>query len=545
VAEGNVAEAVARGLREIGLRRVYGLPGEDHLRLLDAVERAGLTYVGARDENSATIMAAAEAQATGLPGVVIVTIAPGLTNAINGIAHAYLDGVPLIIITGQHNPERAPLIVRQFLDNHLLVQSLTKWTTTASRRIHQVLARALDTALAPRPGPVLLELRDDVATQTPVDSAADWPLLLSPGRTLRLRAHPGSTAFDGLEGIQWLLATAARPAIVVGGYPADAAACAAIARLACMLRAPVFTSPSAMGTLGADVPWFAGTFLNGNFERHILGRSDAILSVGLDAKDFFNAPWSYAATVVAVNPVADTQRFVPAQHQVLGDAAEILDALSTTAGAGQSEWTTTDISDYRATIEQAFRVGEDGFTIPTALRAARQVLPPETLVSVDAGFGKPIASYLWTAPGPNMYFTAHGLSTMGYAMPAANALQMIAADRPVVAFMGDGSLLMRVAEMTVAAQHAIAPIYVAWLDRSLAQIELKQARQDLRLVGARLPEVSCVRIADAFGGVGVDVETLDEFRRALEQAQHSQVPTLIGARIDQTSRAEWFERIRG
>jgi acetolactate synthase-1/2/3 large subunit len=144
-----------------------------------------------------------------------------------------------------------------------------------------------------------------------------------------------------------------------------------------------------------------------------------------------------------------------------------------------------------------------------------------------------------------MYFSAHGLSTMGYAMPAANALQMTAPDRPVVAFMGDGSLLMRVAEMTVAAQQAIAPIYVAWLDRSLAQIELKQARADLRLVGARLPEVFCERIADAFGGVGADVETLDEFRLALGQGLHSRVPTLIGARVDQTSRAEWFEVIRG
>jgi acetolactate synthase-1/2/3 large subunit len=86
--EATVADALAHALCEVGLRRVYGLPGEDHLRLLDAVERAGLSYVAARDETSATIMAAAEAQATGLPGVVIVTIAPGLTNAINGIAHA-------------------------------------------------------------------------------------------------------------------------------------------------------------------------------------------------------------------------------------------------------------------------------------------------------------------------------------------------------------------------------------------------------------------------------------------------------------------------
>jgi acetolactate synthase I/II/III large subunit len=543
--ESTVAQAFARALCAIGVRRVYGLPGEDHLRLLDAVERAGLVYVAARDETSAVIMAAAEAQASGLPGVVMVTIAPGLTNAINGIAHAHLDGIPLIVITGQHNPERAPLIIRQSLDNHALLQSVTKWTTSASRRIHQVLARALDTAMAPRPGPVLFELRDDVAGQAPTDTAADWPLLQSPGRTLRLARQAASRTADGLDQVRSLLTAATRPSIVVGGCPTDAVALAALIGLAGCLRAPILTSPSALGAVSLDEPWFAGTFLNGNFERRILETSDVILSVGLDAKDFFNAAWAYRGEVIAINTAADTQRFVPAQHQIVGDAADILEALTPPDGGRASEWTVDDVRAYRATIEQAFRLTEAAFTIPTALCAARQVLPPETLVAVDAGFGKPIASYLWSAPSPNMYFTAHGLSTMGYAIPAANALQMTATDRPVVAFMGDGSLLMRATEMTVAAQHGSAPIYVAWLDRSLAQIELKQARQALGLVGTRVPDVACVRIADAFGGVGFDVETLDDFRHALEQALRSQVPTLIGARVDQSLRAEWFEAIRG
>ena len=107
--EGTVAQAVAQALPAEGYAACTGRPGEDLLRLLDALEQAGLTYVAARDETSATIMAATEAQATGLPGIVLVTIAPGLTNAINGIAHAHLDGIPLIVISGQHNPERAHL----------------------------------------------------------------------------------------------------------------------------------------------------------------------------------------------------------------------------------------------------------------------------------------------------------------------------------------------------------------------------------------------------------------------------------------------------
>src|SRR5438477_4231775 len=162
-----VAGDFARVLRAAGVQRMYGLPGEYHLRILDAIAAEGLTYVAAREESGAVLMAATEAQAGVLPGVVLVTIAPGVTNAINGIAHAWLDRVPLLVVTGQHSPERAPLILRQSLDNHRLVDGLTKWTVTASGRIHQVLARALETALAPPAGPVLLELRDDVAATTP------------------------------------------------------------------------------------------------------------------------------------------------------------------------------------------------------------------------------------------------------------------------------------------------------------------------------------------------------------------------------------------
>ena len=531
-----VAHAFARALRAAGLERVYGLPGEDHLRVLDALEAEGLTYVAARDEGAATIMACAEAQATGRPGVVLVTIAPGLTNAINGLAHAWLDGVPLLVVCGQHHPERAPLIVRQGLNNHRLVEGLTKWSVTASARIHQVLAKALEVALAPPSGPVFLELRDDITSLSPLDSPQEWPLLQSTARSVRVRA---SSAPALPEAAVDLLARAARPALVIGAAaPRDALTRTTLASAAM----PVFTSPSAMGLLRETEPWFAGTFMNGNLERQILGGADLIITVGLDARDFFNAAWRYQSPIVAVNEGPDAQRFAPVQLQLLGDTCALLSAL---AGMVHSEWTVAEIAAYRRHVEDALGADAGAFTIPAALRAARRVLPPETLVAVDAGFGKPLASYVWSATEPNQYFTAHGLSTMGFALPAATALQLLDPQRPVVGFMGDGSLLMRASEITVAVDQGVAPIYVAWMDGSLAQIETKQLRQDLRTVGAHVPAVSCAKIADAFGGMGYDVHTLDDFVAALRAALTCEHPTLIGAHVDQTRRAEWYELLRG
>jgi acetolactate synthase I/II/III large subunit len=536
----SVAHAFAAALRGAGVQRVYGLPGEDHLRLLDALAQQQLTYVPAREESAALLMAATEAQASGTPGVALVTLAPGITNAINGLAHAWLDRVPLLVVTGQHHPDRAPVIIRQGMDTHRLVDSVTKWTTTASPRIHQVLARALDTALAPPAGPVLLELRDDVAGAEALDSADDWPPL-----QLQARTHSNAAQAAIPEHIADLFAYARRPAIVVGGNcPADASTRTAIKTVSERLKAPTFTSPAAMGILALDADWFAGTFMHGNLEADLLSRCDLILTLGLDAKDFFNAAWRYAAPIVALNEEPDTQRFAPARHQLLGATRSLLSALAQVKA--DSDWTPDDVAAYRQSFSKPFHLETQAFTIPAALRLARSLLPPETLVALDAGFGKPLTSYLWSAPEPNQYFTAHGLSTMGYALPAANALALANPERPVIGFMGDGSLLMRASEISVAAEQGIAPIYVAWMDGALAQIETKQLRQSLRPVGARLPAVSCAKIADAFGGRGVDVHSLDGFGGALADALHAiDRPTLIGARVDQSCRAEWYELLRG
>jgi thiamine pyrophosphate-dependent acetolactate synthase large subunit-like protein len=134
---------------------------------------------------------------------------------------------------------------------------------------------------------------------------------------------------------------------------------------------------------------------------------------------------------------------------------------------------------------------------------------------------------------------------MGYALPAANALALAYPHQKVVAFMGDGSLLMRIGELTVAVEQAIAPVYVAWMDGSLSQIETKQVRQGLAPVGARVPNVACARIAEAVGARGRDVHSLAEFCAAVEEALEAELPTLIGAYVDQSCRAEWFELMRG
>jgi len=525
-----------RQLKRMGVQRIFGLPGEDHLRLLDAIEAEGLQYIGAHDETAAAIMACAEADTSGLPGVLLVTHAPGITNAVNGIANAYLDGLPLVVISGQHAANRYALTIRQTLDNHLLLRAVTKWTATASASIHQLLARVVSTALASPRGPVFLELREEVAAQKPLDLAEDWPI--ASRRPLR-GAQP-----DDIGTLCRTLSEAQRPVILVGGSDYAVEERGALMDWARTMACPVFTSPSALGLLPESFEWFGGAFLNGLLERPLLDRTDLLVNVNLNANDFFNARWPYAAPVVAIRREPDTERFVARAREVIGDAGPVFRELLSSGPTSRSKWVPADVLAYGARIRAELASPADRLTVVSALEVASAILPDDTLVAVDAGFGKPITSYLWRPAAPRSYFASHGLSTMGYAIPAANALKLAHPRRTVLGLLGDGSLLMRATEIRTAVELGIAPIYLVWMDGSLTQIEMKQRLAGLRTVGAEISAPACAELAQALGARGADVRTLDELRSALAAAVDSRLPTLIGAHIDTSRHADWYSLIR-
>src|ERR1700744_1100560 len=165
-----IAAHVAETLYDLGIRRVYGLPGEDHMALLDAFDSAGLRYCTAFNESSAVIMAATDAQLTGLPGVVVLSLAPGVSNGVNGLLNTYLEQVPLILISGQHPAAQLPFVVRQGFNIERLVSPITKWQAqgTADMNVSSVIGKAVDEAMSGRPGPVYLEIPDAVATSESV-----------------------------------------------------------------------------------------------------------------------------------------------------------------------------------------------------------------------------------------------------------------------------------------------------------------------------------------------------------------------------------------
>lgn len=545
----SVAGSVAVTLRGLGVRRVYGLPGEDHMRVLAEFAAAGLEYCSAYNESAAAVMAATDGQLTGLPGVVVLSLAPGVSNGLNGVLHAHLEQLPLLVVSGQHADPRLPLVVRQGFDIAGLLAPVTKWQAriTAGADVAAVLGKAVDEAMSGRPGPVYLELSDGAANaEAPggVERAnavaahlrSRWA---EPGRADVRQPAPGP-----VRQLAERIAAAQRPVLVVGGRRRRVTT-ATVGALAERARMPVFTSSRQKGTLDGRSPYFAGTFLNGNLETGLLGRADLLLIVDPDPFDFYNRPWSFPAATVALTEDLFSEWLNPLTERIATDAEAMLAAVLAELGETRSSWTPADVADYRSGLrEQLLAPDMGGMSVAAAVAAALDVWPADGWLVADAGFGKPVVALLSEPAVPDRYLASHALSTMGYAVPAAIAAGRAGAE-PVLAFLGDGSLLMRAGELAVSPETGMHTVFVALMDRSMTQIEVKQERLGLAPVGVALPPLSCARLGPALGIGGIDAATPDDVRTAVAKGLQGGGPLLVGAMVDPRPSRPLFELLRG
>jgi acetolactate synthase-1/2/3 large subunit len=542
-----VVDRFARILATLGVRRAYGLPGEDHMPMLQALEDAGVRYYTASNESSAVIMAATDSAVSGDIGIAIVSMATGVSNAMNGLLHASMEGLPVLLLSGRWPAARESLVVRQGYDPEQMARTCTKWTTTIRTAADPaaMLCKAVEIATSERPGPVYVELPDEIAGAE-CDATDDAMVDEFARRLRRPRAERSEVllAPSDIEALAARLSAASRPAVVMGGR-ADAVDRKVITRFAETFRAPVFTTPAQKGVVDPSSPWFAGAFLNGNPEKELLDRCDLILALAPEAFDYLNRAWPKPEATVAVSSTPLHEWLFPYGTRLVASPEGVLRQLLERATPGAAQWEEREVAGYRSTVS-AMLLGTPGthMSVVEAVNAALQSSPPDTCVVADAGFSKPVVTMLSETAQPRHFLASNALSTMGFGIPAALAASL-AGQSPVLGFMGDGSLLMRATELVVARGIPHPPVFVAVMDRSLSQIEIKQERRGLAEVGVELPDLSCARIGAAFGVRGVDVEDVDSLELAVKEAFAGSECVLIGAHVDGADSRRLFDVLRG
>ena len=536
VPAGPGADAIVAALAEAGTRLVFGVPGGGpNLDVVGAAAAAGLRFVLAHGETAATIMAATYADLTGAPGSVVVTRGPGLASAVNGIAHAALDRLPVVVIADTVPAADASRISHQRIDQAALGRSVAKAAiTVGGPRPGEAAARIVGVALAPPPGPVIANM--DASAPGPAGGA--FPDGTGPGQHGPQAAPADASSASFLAAA---LRAARRPVLLLG---TGAIPRTAVVREVLAGRGiPALHTYRARGILpdhGADA---AGLVTGGTMEWPLLSAADLIIGLGVDEAEMIPAPWDYPArTILITEPDEGTVAAggpgyrgyftgATALRMPLARALEVL-----AAGPGH-DWPPG--AGRAARADAAGRlvsaaVASPGRLAPQQVVAAvRAGTPPETIATVDAGAHMLVAMPLWEVPEPHRLLVSSGLATMGYALPAAIAAAACAPRAPVVAFTGDGGLGMTLAEVETAVRLSLRIIVVVFNDAALSLIKIKQkpaGHGGDEAVSYR--PVSFAAAAAAMGAAGAEVATERDLAAALASALRRPGPTVIDASVD-------------
>jgi acetolactate synthase-1/2/3 large subunit len=525
-----VADLIVQRLRDAGVGAIFGVPGGgSNLDLIAAAARAGLPFVLTSSETAAAIAAIGHAEVTGAPGVCLTTLGPGAASAVNGVACAFLDRAPVIVFTDSH-PAAADDCTHQRLDHRALFAGITK----ASVRIgaedaDAVMGDALALATTPPCGPVHLDCPGDVlSVSVPARTMTSEPTV---GRPLE---HTRS----------FVLPLSSRRPLVVAGLGARKPADAAAIRTFCETRGvPAMVTYKAKGVVPDDHPWFAGVMTNASIERPLIDEADLLIGLGLDPVELIPRPWTIAAPIVQAGPFLAASGQVPFAAQLVADIPDALRAIDTQLPP--SEWQQGRI---RATLdEQRARIVIAGgrLTAQCAVASAARQLASGTRVTVDAGAHMFPATMLWPVSEPNGLLISNGLSTMGFALPAAIGAAVANRARPVVALTGDGGLLMCLGELATAVREHLRIIVVVFADGALSLIQSKQAQRSLPEAGVALGRIDWAALAESFGVAGFEASDEAELDRALTQAIAVRGPSLIEACIDPANYGRTLRAVRG
>jgi acetolactate synthase-1/2/3 large subunit len=525
-----VADIVAKTLYAHGVRHAFGVPGGEVVTLIDGLEKAGIPFNLARHETSAAIMAAGASTISGKPELLVTTVGPGLANAVNGIADALQERVPLIVISGIVDRSTRARYTHQVIDHSQLLRPIVK----ASFEIElesaaSTVARALAIATTQPMGPVHLDLSPAVAALVSPNSA-----IVSPPTQFGTSA---SVTDPAIRYVSEQIRDAERPIILAGLEATRSNAGPALEHLAETIGAPVITTYKAKGLLREDHPLSLGggglSPLADKVLLALLEKSDLVLMIGYDPiemrlgwldfvadrsklVDISNAPLDHAMHHAGARVTAEPRAFVQALNGLV---------------AGRKVWEKGEPEVAKEELSQIFTT-KAAWGPHAIVDRLNDTAGADSLVTVDSGAHRILLSQKWIATQPLSLLQSAGFCTMNAALPLAIGAKVADPSRRVFAVMGDGGLEMGIGELATLRDLNLPVTIVLFQDRSLALIALKQASAGLAPAGVTLGETDFAAVARGFGGYGVNVENGDEFSHELEAACKRGGFSLIACRFD-------------
>jgi acetolactate synthase-1/2/3 large subunit len=469
------------------------------------------------------------------PGVVLATNGPGATNLVNGVANAYLERAPLLVITAQLSTELSPILPHQRVDLEELFRPITKWSHTLTGvNTAATVRRALALTTEGRPGPVYLSLPSDIARHQDQGSTATHDE--SPPQ-ITLPLGGGHVSSAGLTRASRMIAEARRPLAMVGIGLDPTKVQPALLRWIEATGIPVATSPKAKGLVPEDHPLFVATSTGMAGDRlfvELLRDTDLMIGIGFDPVEAIR-PFYTERPFLSIAQYSLVDRQFAPELELVGDVSVTLETLKGEVTV-QHTWTPDALAAFRrrlaAFLTPAADRSDRGFSPARLFERLRRLTPRDTILTVDTGAHKLLIGQAWPSYEPLTYLVSHGLSTMGYALPAALAAKLEHPHRAVVAVMGDGGLAMVLPELETAARLSLPVVALVLCDRSLYLIRMHQERKGFAAGGVDFGPIDFAGIAPGFGARGVHATTWAEFDEAVTRAFQADRPTVIQVPVD-------------
>ncbi|ADZ72586.1 thiamine pyrophosphate-binding protein [Polymorphum gilvum] len=524
------ADLIAKKLHAAGCRHAFGIPGGEVLALMDALDRAGLAFALVKHENAGGFMAEGTWHATGAPGVLLATLGPGVANAVNVVANAFQDRVPLIFLTGCVDAAEAETYTHQVFDHQQLLRPIVKASFRAAPgALAAMMDKAIALAQSGQPGPVHVDVPIGVA-----ESEAAEPIRPAPTVAPIPQTQPCGRE---LAAARALFAGARRPIAIAGVDAVNEDAGAAISAFCRRHGVPLVTTYKGKGLMDeADPLALGGAGLSPKADAILLPlirQSDCILLVGYDPIEMrinWRNPWPADAPVVEVTPVLRTHGMHAVRHTLAGGVAASLALLSEARGPANA-WPDGAPGVARAALQEAFSAEPSGWGPATVIHTLRAALPEATVATADSGAHRILASQIWRCAAPRGMLQSSALCTMACALPLAMGHRLAQSQAPVVVFVGDAGLEMGLGELATLRDLKLPVIVCVLVDSSLALIELKQRSTQRPNVGVDFGETDFPALARGFGGHGVWIEDRDTLAREAEAALARDSFTLLACRI--------------
>lgn len=528
-----VADVVADSLLAHGCDRLFSVPGESFLPLLDAlVDRPALQLVTCRHEGSAALAAVADSKLTGRPGVAIVSRGPGLVNAAIGLHVASQDAVPLVVLLGQVETVHLGRNAVQEIDCRTL-PGLLKWVgrIDSPNKAAEVVARAFLEAMSGTPGPVVVELPEDLLSAKADGIAARVHGLAVP--------HPSE---EQVSSIAAALSKAERPVILAGGECRTDAFRRDLVTIAERWQIPVAVTNKQQDLFPNDHPCWIGQlgFFGTAQHRDYIEAADLVLAIGTRLGDVTTQGYSVSLgsgqqTLIHVYVDAGSiGRHYPTTIPVVSDAGVFAQRLATRSAQSvrRGEWLARAAHVRQATHGWRPDRIDSQDVLGHAITAAASRLPPNGILTCDSGnFAGWVHRIFRLHAGQRLISTACG--AMGMGIPAAAAAAMRYPDRPVFAFCGDGGFLMNGSEFaTVGARRLDVKVFVA-NNRSYGTIRSFQERSyPGRTSGTALDNPDFVALGRAYGAQAFSVDHASEAEQVVAEAIASPGPVLVEINCD-------------